>query len=40
MRKRRQFKRITAERQIEGYRNECKNKGIKMFGEWFWNLWD
>lgn len=31
---------LEAERQIEGYRNECKNKGIKMFGEWFWNLWD
>lgn len=29
-----------AERQIGSYRNECKNKGIKMFGEWFWNLWD
>ena len=35
MRKRRQFKRITAERQIEGYRNECKNKEIKMLGEYF-----
>lgn len=22
------------------YRNECKDKGLKLFGEWFWDLWD
>lgn len=33
-------KHFDAERQIENYRNECKDKGLKMFGEWFWNLWD
>ena len=21
------------------YRDECKNKGIQMFQEWFWDLW-
>ena len=26
--------------EIEKYRNECKNKGLDMFKEWFWQLWD
>ena len=29
-----------AEREIEAYRNECKDKGIDLFKQWFWNLWD
>ena len=31
---------IEAEKEIDKYRDECKDKGLKMFGEWFWNLWD
>lgn len=22
------------------YRDECKNKGLQLFSEWFWELWD
>ena len=22
------------------YRDECKNKALELFSEWFWNLWD
>lgn len=28
------------EREIDKYRNECKDKGLDLFKEWFWNLWD
>ncbi len=31
---------IAEEREIEKYRNECKDKGIEMFKTWFWQLWD
>ncbi len=27
-------------REIAKYRNECKDKGLDLFREWFWNLWD
>ena len=26
--------------EIRNYRDECKNKGLDLFKEWFWNLWD
>lgn len=25
---------------IDAYRDECKTKGLKLFDQWFWNLWD
>ena len=28
------------ERKIDEYRYECKDKGMDLFKEWFWNLWD
>ena len=28
------------ENKIWLYRDECKNKGLQMFQEWFWDLWD
>lgn len=27
-------------RKIVEYRHECKDKGMDLFKEWFWNLWD
>ena len=27
-------------RKIDQYRDECKDRAIDMFKEWFWNLWD
>lgn len=27
-------------RKLSGYRKECRDKGLKMFQEWFDNLWD
>lgn len=28
------------ESKLSQYRNECKNKGLQLFSEWFWELWD
>ena len=28
------------DRLIYKYRDECKDKGLKLFSKWFWNLWD
>ena len=28
------------ERKIDEYRYKCKDKGMDLFKEWFWNLWD
>ena len=27
-------------RKLDQYRDECKDRGIDMFKEWFWDLWD
>ena len=27
-------------RKIAEYRDDCKNKGLDLFKEWFWHLWD
>ncbi len=27
-------------REIDRYLDECKDKGLELFKEWFWNLWD
>jgi len=31
---------FTEATEIRNYRDECKNKGLDLFKEWFWNLWD
>lgn len=31
---------LEREKEIETYRNECKNKAFEMFSKYFWNLWD
>lgn len=31
---------IDEERRLSAYRDECKDKGLKLFCEWFWDLWD
>lgn len=31
---------IAEEKKLSEYRDECKNKGLQLFSEWFWNLWD
>lgn len=28
------------EKVLESYRDECKDKGLQLFGKWFWSLWD
>ena len=30
---------LDEEKKIWLYRDRCKNKGIQMFQEWFWDLW-
>ena len=27
-------------RKLDQYRDECKDRAIDMFKEWFWDLWD
>ncbi len=33
-------KHSAAFQELAKYHNECKNKGMELFNQWFWNLWD